>query len=544
MKHTSVIYVHGVGNPQRHVSLSQLLDHLDFYGEYQARAELGKARSFQTCLERLSEDVIHYSEFHKVVYTGAKPKSTKKVRVYEAYWAPEAQAKFSITDILSWMFQRLVTPMRILFSSWRSYSAFRINELHRLAIEYDHPGRIEKLETFYREFQHKGARAKYSKGTFSQYRQFLNDHSHQRDKAHLSEAALRWKRFITIRSLTTWCFLILGVSSFVWILMLAAYCLKLSMTSLLFSDDWQIAFLVRYTLVGLLGIVLGLKTFFSVRKYLFDVMAWTLSSEKDRRYRSRLNIVEFTQKLLKHVVSNDNCRDCIIIGHSLGTAISLEALFKEGELARLDKDADYIDNLCKIRTVYSIGSPIDLIFNMFQSNRVFSHRFNRISEDTRLSVGLPPFHLGKGPGQTEFVNFWCRFDPISSVVSSIRKKYSERTDAIINVETLPPKFPLPVQTHITYFSDPAVTGAIYNDIMGGSRALLSRPRDNVIPRWFRPLLNIFFSLVLLLILTWAALADRWLLPSVASALVGALWGNMRFRVAGEYQAEVGRYLRV
>ena len=68
MRHTAVIYVHGVGNPERHVSLSQFIDHIDHFSEYQARDDLGKARTFETKLERLENEITHYVDFHRVVY--------------------------------------------------------------------------------------------------------------------------------------------------------------------------------------------------------------------------------------------------------------------------------------------------------------------------------------------------------------------------------------------------------------------------------------------------------------------------------------------
>ena len=540
MKHSAVIYVHGVGNPERHVSLSQFIDHIDHFGEYQARDDLGKARTFETKLERLENEIIHYVDFHRVVYTGKRPKAKQRIRVYEAYWAPESQVRFGLMDIIQWIIARLMTPLKILFSSWRSYSSFRVNELHTFSLSTSHPGRIEKLEGFYRDFQHKGSRKNYPKGRFKDFLSFLAEVSHPRDKANLHDTATDWRKFVRRKNAATFVTLLAILMIYIWIVVLTLLCAKLLINDLQ-EPSSDIPSLCKHAIGTLVGAVVFVQSLVAIRRYLFDVMAWTLSSERDRRFRARRNIVQFTQGLIRHVVSNDECTDCIIVGHSLGTSIAIESLLKEGESAKLDKDQPYIEQLSKVRTFYAVGSPIDLIFNMFQSNRIFSHRFNRIREDTRLSVGLPPFHLGARPGNTEFVNFWSPFDPISSVISSIRKRFSERNDAIINVKSLPPGFPFPVQAHTSYFGDPMVIGSIYNDVMGGSRSLVPRVAEP--PRWFGPPLNLTFFVILLAFLTMGLLSARLIWSALGVVLLSVLWAVLRSRVARAYQASVGSYLK-
>jgi pimeloyl-ACP methyl ester carboxylesterase len=213
-------------------------------------------------------------------------------------------------------------------------------------------------------------------------------------------------------------------------------------------------------------IVAGLvMTARKLRNYLFDVLAWTMESEKDERFEARQKVVQLGQDLIRHVTSDPKCVSTIIVGHSLGTAIATEALLKEGQRASLSENARALRDISKVRTVFTVGSPIDRIFFFFQADTTFSHRYHRLLEEQRISLGLPPFRFKSVTGRARLYNFWSRFDPISSPVYSVRKAVSERRDALFNIEVLPRRFSLPQSAHTSYFADPRLMRMIYHSVM-------------------------------------------------------------------------------
>lgn len=72
-------------------------------------------------------------------------------------------------------------------------------------------------------------------------------------------------------------------------------------------------------------------------------------------------------------------------------------------------------------------------------------------------------------GRARLVNFWSRFDPISSPVTSLRKSISERRDAIVNTKPFPLGAPNPIEAHTSYYADPKVMQVIYAAVMDGGR---------------------------------------------------------------------------
>jgi hypothetical protein len=157
----------------------------------------------------------------------------------------------------------------------------------------------------------------------------------------------------------------------------------------------------------------------------------------------------------------------------LGTCIATEALLKEGQKdqlrsANLENADKLFEGIKKIKFIFTFGSPIDRIFYLFQTDSTFSHRYNRLLEEQRLSISLPPFRDNeKIFSDTKILNFWSRFDPISSQIYSLRKSIAERKDAIVNIEAFPSGFPFPIGTHTSYFSDRNVMKQIYWAIMTG-----------------------------------------------------------------------------
>lgn len=210
----------------------------------------------------------------------------------------------------------------------------------------------------------------------------------------------------------------------------------------------------------------------AARNYSYDVLTWTIDSERDQRFQTRERVVAYTRKLIRYVAGSEACDDFFIVSHSLGSSIAAEALLEEGRIASVgSQKSGCLRVLEKLHTIFTIGSPIDLIFNFFQIDTTYSHRYNRLREEQRPSLSLPPFRIDGKAGRARLVNIWSRFDPISSPVMSLRKSISERRDAITNLESIPPGISNPINAHTSYYADQKVMSVIYSAVMDGSNKL-------------------------------------------------------------------------
>jgi len=144
-KHTSVIYFHGVGDPRRHVSLSSFLDHFDLFGQSQDKGTVGRPRTFAYKSELLNDRVVDFVEFKRVVDAGDGPKVRHTIRVYEAYWVPQALTRFGVLYLFFWFLGRLVAPVKVAFARWRSFPSLKLLALHQLAESHLKFGHIDKL---------------------------------------------------------------------------------------------------------------------------------------------------------------------------------------------------------------------------------------------------------------------------------------------------------------------------------------------------------------------------------------------------------------
>jgi len=508
-KYTSVIYFHGVGTPQRHISISNFLDHFDIFGQDQEKAGIGKPRNFKYNADLLDDgSIANYIEFKKIVEIKGEAKTQKIIRVYEAYWVPETGNRFNFLYVALWVFTRMVSPLRVLFSSWRNFPSLRLSTLQKLSENAQYKRPFEELERKYRDFENWENRRLFDRGRFSDFLEFLDASSGTKTpKGKLKNIALIWKREFS-RNLMK----LLSVSVIATSALFSILYWYISTALSLYTRTEPIEFGDLSIILWIFSsVILVLATGFRRHwaRPIWDVISWTMETESDQRFATREKVVSFSQSLIRSTIEDDKCENCVIVAHSLGTSIATEALLREGRIAKIssasgDSSQKKIENLKKVRHVFTLGSPIDRIFFYFQSDRTFSHRYNRLFEEQRLSISLPPFRNVGIEGATIIVNFWSRFDPISAAIRSLRKSISERGDAIQNIEVAPKGIPFPLQTHTSYFSDRVVMKNIYWSVMSG-RLPKPNPSQNieVLPQfWTRKfvVISAVFSLGLAAIL--------------------------------------------
>ncbi|THK35143.1 hypothetical protein EHS39_26130 [Ensifer sp. MPMI2T] len=551
-KYTAVLYVHGIGNPARNASLSTFLDYFDLYGQTQSKEGLGKPRNFSYRTAVTDDDeVVHYVEFKRIVTKAGQARVAKTIRVYEAYWVPEAESRYSLVYVLLWLLMRALSPFRLAFSTWRNFPAFRLSCLHSLAATRS-VNKIEKLERAFRDFENWENRRQFPKGSFSEFKAFLGTLRQTRgttsddlislaDEWRCHTRRTIWEKIITVVGTVSGIFLAAAIQAY------------------LCYGTWRYAAIgfpsamaQAYLAITAITLVVSFCVIKAAKEYAYDVLTWTINSEKDQRFQTRERVVGYTRRLINHVASGHDCEEFFIVSHSLGTSIAAEALLQEGQRAKAEEDEGEgkrrLGILGKLVAVFTIGSPIDLIFNFFQTDTTFSHRYNRLREEQRLSIAMPPFRIAGRAGHAKLVNIWSRFDPISSPLTSLRKSISERRDAIVNVEAIPPGIPSPLETHIGYYADPKVMGLIYTSIMSGTNVVASAEPTEIQPalRMYGPWVNLISVALGLIFLAVFALGSSIIASAISfAALVIWLLGIWRWRrnTLLSIQAARGRFLK-
>lgn len=479
--HKSILFFHGVGAARRGASMASFLDFFDLFSRKLSKDEkdrVGVPRRFKSVPKELNGDKLNYIEFERYSYrdlaSGNKKSEYKgTVKAYEAYWSPRSNQEFSTWYAIIWAFRRFIMPFLVIFSDWRAYSSLKIMILHRMVGDLISEPNAQILEKKYREFEGWDSREKYKNGKFKEYLISVDtDIGGERSKI-LNNAAKKWKKGIR-----NYCIRIL------FIILCLIFCLFaiLSLAASVFLLVWQSGSNFKdLTIVGsdFEGLVVFLFAFcvllywgvsiLSKASLIRDVFLWTIDTEKDQRFSARKDVQSYARNLLRSILKDELCEECIIVSHSLGTCIAIDAVFEEGALILSNESEGglTLEEMNKISTIYTVGSPVDLIFFMFFYDKYLSHRYSRFNESARGSVGLPPFWNREVSGDTRIVNFHSRFDLINTKLYSLRKSLGERKDAIKNIEVLPDGAPDPLGVHKGFFSNQDLISMIYYKIMSG-----------------------------------------------------------------------------
>lgn len=463
-RHTSVIYFHGIGAPDRESSLAQLLDYFDLFGQEQKKAEVGKPRGFDYKYEEVQgeEEPIGYVEFKRILENKGNPFVDREVRFYEAYWTPEQDSVFTFRFLLSWLLSRASRPFDVARSSWRSFASLKINSLHRLIGENDH-SLAQRLERLFRDFENWGNRSKYPRGSTSEFLDFIRS-SDVQEPEKIINLAQRWISSFYQQTFLSCLAAIFGILVFMTTCFVAVKLVVYFWFRINSGEAWSTSEMLMWALVGPTILIAGWQARSIFRTHLADVLTWTISSEREVGFNAKIRVLSYAQKLFRHVAGNDGCDRCVVIGHSLGSSIALEALMREGRNAKM-AGFENPGWLSKISHIFTIGSPIELIFDFFQADRSHSHRHSRLEEAKRLSLSLPPFLVDNKPTSTRIVNVWSKLDPLSYELFSPRRSISEPRETIVNLEVL--SAGAPFNCHTSYFRDRNVMRSIFWTVMTG-----------------------------------------------------------------------------
>jgi hypothetical protein len=156
---------------------------------------------------------------------------------------------------------------------------------------------------------------------------------------------------------------------------------------------------------------------------------------------------------IRHVTSNERLDRVVVVAHSLGSTIAVDAILRLARDARANPRPDM--HLRKITHLVTYGSPVDKIHYFFEESGPVGHRYNRIVEDLRGDIGTEPFGNNNGVRFVHWVNFWDEADLISGPLQSPNN--GRFPDLVVdNVQIPGAPVPMPGPAHTGYLLQPEV----------------------------------------------------------------------------------------
>lgn len=501
--YTSVVYFHGMGEQRRYEELSRLIDVLDGYAYWSFRTAnrpMGTLQKIHARIEPPNDEQKSDVSYVRVYHTPAgkqTPKELRPFRFYEVYWAPVTAGGHSAFDVIRWLLRQILTPFAVVFSPWRERQRQRRASLHSLWEKMRHGGYGEfhatnfaQLLNKYNEFERLDSRRELVSGSFADFKKFLKEaNSDNPDRLILliKLANLWFWEYLFTELFTLFVLLSLGLSIFLGFggLLLLVTAVTDALTSLVPKLDkftasapigkifaWGALYGREHLLEITLALVsvLGIGSF--LRNYLGDVQIWSTYQETDVNYQKRQEIIDKAVQLLKHVLADSKCQRVVVIAHSLGTAIAIDALLDLGKFNRARKtEAPMFGpiKLEKLDHVVTFGSPIDKIHYFFESHADKHHRYNRVVDEVRGDIGEVPFAKNRKP-HIHWINFWDIGDVISGPLETPSNPRNPwlRVD---NVRVQSYRFPDPVASHSAYFEHSDVIGHLFEIIFEGKGSL-------------------------------------------------------------------------
>lgn len=481
--YTAIVYFHGIGTQRRWEEISRLVDAFDQHAQTQDGATIGRLRDLNPGTEKnrvTSQDdarYVSYVNFRRLTKQGPESqfKYVESFRLYEGYWSSIIAEGVPPLDVLSWAFNRALTPFFALAAHWRSHQRLKLAFLFRMQLADKEGmgarrGAYEKLADAYDKFESWESRRADPIGRFAAFVTFLStdENCRRHDPPALIALARRWRGyFITSQIRSIAAMLTLGVGLF-GLLTFIVYALKpaIQYLPMAWARDiaavfpaqpplWLTYLLAPPIMVGAAAAIPFL------RRFLGDVTFWTAREGRSSRFRQREAILEKAVGTLSHVLADPKCRRVVVIGHSLGSSIGYQALLEIGRRRKAAGDepdaALYAHE--KITHFITLGSPIEIIHYFFELSFSRSHRYNRIANEFLGSTASAPFRSGRAT-VIRWLNFHSAADPISGKIFSQGKK---RPPPIEEVEVVSAYDPDPVKAHSGYFAGASSVARLFDE---------------------------------------------------------------------------------
>ena len=354
-------------------------------------------------------------------------------------------------------------------------------------------GDLTELIDGYNGFEGLDARRDYAKGTFRQFRRFLGEQfeNDPHMSARLDRIARLWRLYTVGTEVAHLFVLVTLIATLAILLGLAGYAIWLGLGWLwsrgfaagMPFQSWAGVFTkleqTPANVLAMLSFVLsavGLTRFIKV--YLGDVQFWCTYEETDEKYVKRSAILEQATLVLEHVLADrERCGRVVVIAHSLGTAIAMDALLQLGRHNRARTTDNPIRGplpLEKIVVFVTMGSPVDKIHYFFESYRSAYHRYIRVVEGIRGDITEIPFAKNRNP-HIHWINFWDRADLVSGALETPAGPRLANLQ-VDNVQVSSYTFPDPGASHSGYFQHRGVVAHLYDIIFKGTADFAFAPR--------------------------------------------------------------------
>lgn len=168
----------------------------------------------------------------------------------------------------------------------------------------------------------------------------------------------------------------------------------------LFSDKPSLLFLVLALV--LLGIASVLSTVM-VRDTIGDLEIYMMRNANARKYRAKASVLEKVQEDVHCLLRSDNYHQVVVVGHSLGSVVGIEAirkLFFECQT----------EHFSKLKAYVTLGSPLEKTVAFFAAGRSQEDfDVDRMDMDGDIFNGHRGWH-----------NFYNSFDPIADSLESYK----------------------------------------------------------------------------------------------------------------------------
>jgi hypothetical protein len=216
--------------------------------------------------------------------------------------------------------------------------------------------------------------------------------------------------------------------------------------------------------------------------YLGDVMQWSTYNESNLYSENRKKILSATKDVIFSAIRSD-CEKVIIVGHSLGSAIALDSLISIFNESQSVNDESYSPKLLnKIKSFFTLGSPIDKIYYFFESHSSEYSHHNYFIEQNRGN--MKKWRESKIYSKLVWVNFYDHSDLISGPVYSHNgisvssKKEFNLPDHLWNIPINYYRYGSLNRSHTAYFNHTHVVESVWKAISEDSESLNSYIIDN------------------------------------------------------------------
>jgi hypothetical protein len=234
------------------------------------------------------------------------------------------------------------------------------------------------------------------------------------------------------------------------------------------------------SVVATVAVLGGVARF--LRDAVGDVQQFVTYEETNELHERRGRILEAAQQTLRHVLADGDCVRVVVFGHSLGSAVALDAILALRAInecaAPREPDATHMARpiqLHKIEHLITCGSPVDKIAFFFSTLSSSIRGFERMYEGLRGDIGNVPFSRSGGGPHIHWTNFWDLGDPISGAIETVMPAES-RTQRVDNVRVASLCWPDPAASHDAYFEEPSLIEYVYDVAFARKWSFASPPR--------------------------------------------------------------------